>query len=72
MSEITEEEQARRDANNIYLVADHMQKVGKITNEQHEKVDYTHRTKEARALLNKYLVANGHEPYEFEDIVLFH
>ena len=70
MSDVTLEEQARRDANNIYLVADHMAKTGKITDEEHELVDYTHRTKEARALLNKFLVANGHEPYEFEDIVL--
>ncbi len=70
MSDVTLEEQARRDANNIYLIADHMAQVGKITDEEHEQVDYTRRTKEARALLNKFLIANGHEPYEFEDIVL--
>jgi hypothetical protein len=71
-NEVSEEVQAYRDAHNIYLVAARMADEGKITDEQHEEVDHTPRTEEARALLNYFLVQGGHEPYEFEDTLPTH
>jgi hypothetical protein len=67
---VSKEEQARLDDSNIYRVIDRLLAEGKLTAEEHEKVDMTPRTETARRMVNHFLASKGFDPIEFEDIVL--
>lgn len=64
------EEQARRDRNNIYIVIAKLRREGKLTKEEHHRIDQEKYTKKARVMLNEILVSKGFDAYEFEDIDL--